>query len=77
MEKILVSEMSNKKNVNDNLVSLISKIGEKITIRRCNFLKDEDKCSNFSYVHSSIKKKYGQNRCFSKLAKLKIKKRIN
>ena len=60
MEKILISEMNNKKNVNDNLVSLISKIGEKITIRRCDFLKDEDKCSNFSYVHSAIKKDMGK-----------------
>ena len=28
MEDILISKMKNKKNVNDNLVSLISKIGE-------------------------------------------------
>ena len=60
MEKTLTSEMHNKKNVSDNLVSLISKIGEKITIRRCDFLKDEDKCFNFSYVHSPIKKDMGK-----------------
>ena len=32
MEDILISEMKNKKNVKDNLVSFISKIGEKITL---------------------------------------------
>jgi len=31
MEDILISKMENKKNVKDNLVTLISKIGEKIT----------------------------------------------
>ena len=30
MNDILISEMNNKKNVQDNLVSLISKIGEKL-----------------------------------------------
>ena len=34
MENILTSNMKNKKSVKDNLVALISKIGEKITIRR-------------------------------------------
>ena len=55
MQNILNSAMSNKKNVNDNLVSLISKIGEKITLRRSDFVGD-DNCLNFSYVHSAIKK---------------------
>ena len=31
---ILISKMKNKKNVKDNLVSIIAKIGEKITLRR-------------------------------------------
>ena len=38
MEDILNSQMDNKKNVKDNLVALISKIGEKITLRRSNFI---------------------------------------
>ena len=38
MDKILNSEMKNKKKVEDNLVHLISKIGEKITIRRADFV---------------------------------------
>tara|TARA_Y100000590_G_scaffold465134_1_gene636560 strand:- start:628 stop:1497 length:870 start_codon:yes stop_codon:yes gene_type:complete len=59
MQNILNSAMSNKKNVNDNLVSLISKIGEKITLRRSDFVGD-DNCLNFSYVHSAIKKNIGK-----------------
>ena len=39
MEDILISKMENKKNVKDNLVSLISKIGEKITLRRSDFIE--------------------------------------
>ena len=38
MEDILISKMKNKKNVKDNLVALISKIGEKITLRRSDFV---------------------------------------
>ena len=55
MEDILKSKMKNKKNVEDNLVDLISKIGEKITLRRSIFFGN-DKFLNFSYTHSSIKK---------------------
>jgi len=59
MENILTSQMENKKNVNDNLVDLISKIGEKITLRRSDFFKS-DKRINFSYVHSELKKNIGK-----------------
>jgi len=59
IENILNSKMSNKKNVKDNLVDLISKIGEKISLRRSDFIGD-DKCINFSYIHSSIKKNIGK-----------------
>ena len=59
MEDILISKMENKKNVKDNLVTLISKIGEKITLRRCDFV-GEDKSLNFSYVHSILKKNIGK-----------------
>ena len=37
IEKIKLSKMDNGKSVDDNLISLISKIGEKITIRRSKF----------------------------------------
>ena len=38
LEKLNESKMANGTLVKDNLVSLIAKIGEKITIRRTNFL---------------------------------------
>ena len=47
MEDILVSEMKNKKSVKDNLISFITKIGEKITFRRCDFI-ESGKFINFS-----------------------------
>ena len=59
LENIFNSKMENKKNVKDSLVDLISKIGEKITLRRSDFIGDE-KCINFSYVHSSVKKNIGK-----------------
>tara|TARA_B100001123_G_C15302496_1_gene1021536 strand:- start:871 stop:1740 length:870 start_codon:yes stop_codon:yes gene_type:complete len=59
IEDVLVSKMKNKIDVKDNLVNLISKIGEKITFRRCNYI-GEDKFLNFSYVHSALKKDIGK-----------------
>ena len=59
LENILISQMKNKKNVKDNLVDLISKIGEKITIRRSSYLPSEG-LVNFSYMHSAIKKNVGK-----------------
>ena len=59
MKDILISKMENKKNVKDNLVSLISKIGEKITLRRSEFV-GLDKYINFSYTHSALKKNIGK-----------------
>ena len=59
MEDILKSKMKNKKNVEDNLVDLVSKIGEKITLRRSAFIEN-DKNLNFSYIHASIKKNIGK-----------------
>ena len=59
IDDILDSKIKNKKNVKDNLVDLISKIGEKISLRRAAFL-GESKLINFSYIHSSIKKNIGK-----------------
>ena len=59
IDDILNSKMENKKTVSDNLVSLISKIGEKITLRRSSFV-GKNKTINFSYVHSAIKKNIGK-----------------
>ena len=59
IDGILVSKMENKKNVKDNLISLITKIGEKITFRRCDFI-ESGKFINFSYTHSALKKNVGK-----------------
>ena len=53
------SEMKNKKSIENNLIDLISKIGEKITLRRVDFLTDSES-KNFSYIHSSVKKNIGK-----------------
>ena len=55
IEDLLKSEMNNKKKVEENLIDLISKMGEKITIRK-NVCLANDKLLNFSYIHASIKK---------------------
>ena len=59
IKDILVSKMKNNKNVKDNLIILISKIGEKITLRRSDFV-GIDNSFNFSYVHSELKKNVGK-----------------
>ena len=57
-EKLKKSNMKNKKTVEESLVDLISKIGEKITIRRSKFFDNSGK--NFSYVHNSLEKNIGK-----------------
>mgnify|MGYP001192160760 CR=1 FL=1 len=59
MNDILKSKMKNNKNVNENLIDLVSKIGEKITLRRSAFL-DNKNFINFSYIHSPVKKDIGK-----------------
>ena len=59
LEKLNSSKMKNGMSVNDNLVNLIAKIGEKITIRRANFFNN-DNGKNFSYVHSAIEQGIGK-----------------
>ena len=66
LEKIKESRMENKTSVKDNLVNLISKIGEKITIRRSNFLNGTDG-KNYHYVHSAIEKNIGKIAAIVKL----------
>ena len=51
--------MKNGMLVKDNLVNLIAKIGEKITIRRANFFNNTNG-TNFYYVHSAIEKGIGK-----------------
>ena len=58
LEKTKSSLMQNKKTVEESLVNLISKIGEKITIRRSKFF--DNKGENFSYVHNALEKNVGK-----------------
>ena len=59
LNKLNETKMVNGNIVKDNLVSLIAKIGEKITIRRANFF-DNLNGKNFSYVHSAIENGIGK-----------------
>ena len=59
LDKLNETKMANGNLVKDNLVSLIAKIGEKITIRRANFF-DNLNGENFSYVHSAIENGIGK-----------------
>ena len=54
IEDLKNSTMKNNKTVDENLVALIAKIGEKITIGRVKTLADENS-RNFVYQHSVIK----------------------
>ena len=58
LDKLKSSKMKNGKTVDENLITLISKIGEKITIRRSRFF--DDKGYNFVYVHNSLEKNIGK-----------------
>ena len=53
-DKLMSSKMKNKKTVNENLLALISKIGEKITIGRSKTLEKSDS-QVFKYSHTVIK----------------------
>jgi len=59
LDKLNDIKMNNGTSVKDNLVALIAKIGEKITIRRANFF-DNKNGLNFFYVHSAIEKNIGK-----------------
>jgi len=59
LKSILSTKMKNGISVDESLIALISKIGEKITIRRSDFIASEN-CLNFSYTHSEIKNNLGK-----------------
>ena len=54
LDKLKKSKMKNTKTVDDNLVSLITKIGEKITIGRSRTF-NYDGSKNFNYLHTVVK----------------------
>ena len=59
LSKLNESKMANGILVKDNLVNLIAKIGEKISIRRTDFF-DNSNGTNFSYIHSAIENGIGK-----------------
>ena len=59
LEKLNESKMRDGSLVKDNLVNLIAKIGEKISVRRAIFF-DKKNGINFFYVHSAIEKNIGK-----------------
>ena len=54
LEKLNKSKMSNDKTVEDNLVSLIAKMGEKITIGKVKTF-NQSGTKNFNYLHTVVK----------------------
>ena len=54
LEKIKFTKMKNNKTVDDNLVAIIAKIGEKITIGRTKTISNSGSL-NFSYLHTVVK----------------------
>ncbi|HJN84474.1 MAG TPA: translation elongation factor Ts [Candidatus Pelagibacter bacterium] len=54
LEKLKNSKMKNSKSVNENLVLLISKIGEKITLGRAKTF-NQIGSKNFNYLHTVVK----------------------
>ena len=53
-EKLILCKMKNDKTVDENVVSLISKIGEKISIGRSKTISNSGS-KNFTYLHSVVK----------------------
>ena len=68
--------MKNKKSVEDNLLDLTSKIGEKITFRRSAFI-GENESLNFSYTHTPTKKNIGKLGVLISLVTTKSKAEIS
>tara|TARA_B100001540_G_scaffold16139_1_gene13778 strand:- start:262 stop:1113 length:852 start_codon:yes stop_codon:yes gene_type:complete len=54
LEKLQKSKMQNNNTVEENLVTMIAKIGEKITLGRSKTLKNNSS-KNYSYLHTVVK----------------------
>jgi len=59
LEKIKNTKMKNNISVGENLINLISKIGEKLTIKRAYYF-DNKNGKNYFYTHSAIDKNLGK-----------------
>ncbi|MAJ86187.1 MAG: translation elongation factor Ts [Candidatus Pelagibacter sp.] len=73
LDKLKSYKMSNNKSVEDNIVALISKIGEKITIGRLKTLKSSGS-KNYSYHHTVVKDNLSK---LGVIVNLKFKKETN
>ena len=76
LKKLELSKMQNDKTVKDNLVGLIAKIGEKITIGRTKTLENEN-FKNFTYQHSIIKDNVSKLAVIVSLEFKEISEKIN
>ncbi len=76
LNKLNKSLMKNQKNVEENLVSMISKIGEKITLGRARTLKHESS-KNFFYQHTVIKDNLSKLAVISSVKSSKISDKID
>ena len=54
LNKIKSFKMKNSQTVDENLVTIISKIGEKITLGKVKTVSNKN-CSNFKYLHTVVK----------------------
>ena len=59
IKKLNKEKMKNGTSVEENIVNLISKIGEKITLRRAKYFNQINGL-NFSYVHSALSENIGK-----------------
>jgi elongation factor Ts len=59
LSKVIKIEMKNNLSIETNLVDIIAKIGEKISIRRSVFFDNKDGQNSF-YVHGAIQDKIGK-----------------
>ncbi|MBH90875.1 MAG: translation elongation factor Ts [Candidatus Marinimicrobia bacterium] len=58
IKKLKLSKMKNNKTVDEALINLISKIGEKITLRRSKYFSKQGK--NYKYVHNALENNVGK-----------------
>ena len=59
LEKLKKTNMKNNKSVEENLVSMIAKIGEKITLGRSKTINHKDS-KNYFYIHTVVKDNLGK-----------------
>ena len=76
-EKLLVSKMNNNKTVNENLIDLISKIGEKITIGRLKSMISDKKEKNYSYLHTIVESNLSKLAAIVKISSDEDNEKIN